>query len=514
MTQFYSRIDTEFNGDVYNIPFSYSKESEISIYLDDELFTDWYFLNESQIKFTELPSKTPEIVTIRRTTDITKKVVEYTNNTMLSKEALNLSQDQLLNAIQEIYDNNIVFKLDSTNQIATNKADTDAQIKANKQDTDNQITTFKADINATIEEVTEAANKINKLEEAVAEAKTSANTATSAANNAEIAANTATTAAQNAAETANTVAGALETKQDVIADLEEIRTGAALGATSVQDVSDKLNKSQITNCILEAPNGVATISGGTFTAKQGLKVLIPNGRNADGSLKNIEYTLENDLVRTFGDDYGSNNRIYSIYLFIGGDKESGPLTATIRMQDCYILPTAEQDDNRIIYNITDNKFYWTTKGTPNWLEVQIVVIGQFIKSNNVYTMQHYEPISLLKQRDKSQISCWSMPSSKYTTSSIGASGSKYTAPANGWFACDFSLKQTSASGVMWAKMINQSAGYAGDLKFFTNSTEFEYMATLPVKKGDVISIQYQAPSVYVASWEYGLRFIYAEGVKE
>ena len=78
MTQFYSRIDTEFNGDVYNIPFSYSKESEISVYLDDELFTGWYFLNESQIKFTELPSKTPEIVTIRRTTDITKKVVEYT----------------------------------------------------------------------------------------------------------------------------------------------------------------------------------------------------------------------------------------------------------------------------------------------------------------------------------------------------------------------------------------------------------------------------------------------------
>lgn len=196
MTQFYSRIDTEFNGDVYNIPFSYSKESEISVYLDDELFTGWYFLNESQIKFTELPSKTPEIVTIRRTTDITKKVVEYTNNTMLSKEALNLSQDQLLNAIQEIYDNNIVFELDSTNQIATNKADTDAQIEANKQDTDNQIATFEADINATIEEVTEAAAKINELEDAVTMATTSAE-------NAEQAANLATQEAAKAIDKAN-----------------------------------------------------------------------------------------------------------------------------------------------------------------------------------------------------------------------------------------------------------------------------------------------------------------------
>ena len=122
--------------------------------------------------------------------------------------------------------------------------------------------------------------------------------------------------------------------------------------------------------------------------------------------------------------------------------------------------------------------------------------------------------SNLDTEGKSYLSSLPLPSNKYTSLSLGASGSTYTAPANGWFACDFGLKQTSASGIVWAKMINQSAGYVGDLKFFTNSTEFEYMATLPVKKGDVISIQYQAPSVYVASWEYGLRFIYAEGVKE
>ncbi len=122
--------------------------------------------------------------------------------------------------------------------------------------------------------------------------------------------------------------------------------------------------------------------------------------------------------------------------------------------------------------------------------------------------------SNLDTQGKSYLSRLPLPSNKYTSLNLGASGSKYTAPANGWFACDFSLKQTSASGVMWGKMINQSAGYVGDLKFFTNTTEGEYMTALPVKNGDVISIQYQAPSVYVASWEYGLRFVYAEGVKE
>ena len=59
-----------------------------------------------------------------------------------------------------------------------------------------------------------------------------------------------------------------------------------------------LNKSQITNCILEAPNGVATYSGSTITIKAGLKVLIPNGRNADGTLNNIEFTVPSDTIVT------------------------------------------------------------------------------------------------------------------------------------------------------------------------------------------------------------------------
>ena len=202
MTQYYSRIDTTLNGDVYNIPFSYMKESEISVYINNEPITAWKFLNESQIKINEMPSEIPAdaIVSIRRTTDITKKVVDYTNQSMLKKENLNLSQNQLLNAVQEIYDNNVQFEIDTENNILQNRTEIDAQIEANKKDTDNQIATFKADINATIadnkqevlgiqagfeqkvnttiETVTKAAEKINNLEQAVEEAKTAAQTAT------------------------------------------------------------------------------------------------------------------------------------------------------------------------------------------------------------------------------------------------------------------------------------------------------------------------------------------------
>lgn len=57
-----------------------------------------------------------------------------------------------------------------------------------------------------------------------------------------------------------------------------------------------LKKVQISNCVLEAPNGVYSISNRNLTFKGGLKVLIPNGRNSDYSLKNIEYTLPDDVT--------------------------------------------------------------------------------------------------------------------------------------------------------------------------------------------------------------------------
>lgn len=59
-----------------------------------------------------------------------------------------------------------------------------------------------------------------------------------------------------------------------------------------------LNKSQITNCILEAPNGVATYSGNVVTVPTGVKALVNSGlTNADGTIKNIEVTtLEEQMI--------------------------------------------------------------------------------------------------------------------------------------------------------------------------------------------------------------------------
>ena len=71
-------------------------------------------------------------------------------------------------------------------------------------------------------------------------------------------------------------------------------------------LNNKLNKTQISNCILAAPNGVLTYTGNTATLKQGLKVLIPNGLNSDGTLNNLEEELPADITYSF--TYLSNNQ--------------------------------------------------------------------------------------------------------------------------------------------------------------------------------------------------------------
>lgn len=164
MTQYYSRINTDFNGDVYSIPFSYINENEINVYINDELWEEWEFLNESQIKLLELPSDLPanSIITIQRNTNIEEKVVDFTNNTMLSESALDLSNDQFLYAIQEVYDDVSKFKID-----------------------------VQEDVDKKVEAISEAASKINALEEAVV---TATDAAQVASEQAEIAVETSTEA--------------------------------------------------------------------------------------------------------------------------------------------------------------------------------------------------------------------------------------------------------------------------------------------------------------------------------
>lgn len=119
MTQFYSRNDVNYSGDVYSIPFDYIDKKEIKVYIDDELWTKWHFLSEHQLTLDEVPEdiRYSNIISVRRETNIEDKVVTYDNNSLLNKENLNKSQEQLLYAVQEIYDNNTQFAIDIREEV-------------------------------------------------------------------------------------------------------------------------------------------------------------------------------------------------------------------------------------------------------------------------------------------------------------------------------------------------------------------------------------------------------------
>lgn len=191
MTQYYSRVDREFNGGskIITVPFPYIKREDIEVLIDDNVITEWSWLNDSQITInTKLISG--NILSVCRTTEIDEKIVDYKNMGMvLNEDNLNASQNQLLYSIQELYDNNEVFKQDTNKILIDNKTELENTLEANKQElitaqetfeneinltllknkqeVDTRITEFENNVNSTIDEVLEAANKINELEESV-----------------------------------------------------------------------------------------------------------------------------------------------------------------------------------------------------------------------------------------------------------------------------------------------------------------------------------------------------------
>lgn len=94
----------------------------------------------------------------------------------------------------------------------------------------------------------------------------------------------------------------------------------------------------------------------------------------------------------------------------------------------------------------------------------------------------------------------SMPSEKYTTLSLGASGNTYTAPADGYFAL-----RKAATGAQYVTISNDTTGLSITHLLTSGSSDSIY---LPVKSGDVVKISYTLGGT--TTW---LRFYYAVGAK-
>ena len=162
---------------------------------------------------------------------------------------------------------------------------------------------------------------------------------------------------------------------------------------SAAEAGAYLDQSQITNCILEAPNGVATYSGSTITVKQGLKFLIPNGRNADGTLNNIETILPNDISRTV------ITSIDSVYIALVNKTEEVYSIDYVPLKTYYessVKPTSSTA--RRWLDTENNYFYSLGSGEPKQT-FSTKVLTFVVKDGQITSFTPYQPVALAKDTD-------------------------------------------------------------------------------------------------------------------
>lgn len=92
---------------------------------------------------------------------------------------------------------------------------------------------------------------------------------------------------------------------------------------------------------------------------------------------------------------------------------------------------------------------------------------------------------LSTKTDKLQACEASFPSNKYIDLTLGASGTTYTAPANGWYSVSLA---TTSSGGGWCYLINVTAQLSQHCSWHANGgAMYNFM---PVGKGDILQLQY------------------------
>lgn len=243
--------------------------------------------------------------------------------------------------------------------------------------------------------------------------------------------------------------------------LAQITTTSGIGVTSIDQVF----------------NGFGYI-GSTVWVDKGVKGLIPNGRNEDGTLKNIEFTVDSVLTQQ---TLASLTRIYGL-----GQSHLG------RNID-YVY------DERTNLNHVN-----TIDGTISY---EIPVITVITDSNNKITS--FIPktaFHAVDYNDKATVSGWGMPSSKHINLTLGASGTRYTAPANGWF---FLEKKAGVTGNYYCGIHRIAPSLIRYAWFDTPSVVSDRIVALcPVSKGDIIEVAYT-----ITGETSNFRFIYAEGSK-
>lgn len=202
----------------------------------------------------------------------------------------------------------------------------------------------------------------------------------------------------------------------------DIKISETVSSIDTQKADLKLgNTTLVSNCILDAPNGIVTNSGNTITVKSGLNVLIPNGRNDDGTYKCINKKIDEDVLLTTV----NNSNVNCVYV---AENSCG-----VAESYQYSFSTPRYSGG-IWYNLRENKSYKFDVDTKTWEEFPCIVIATYEnESGTITNVKSDSPIALLKENDLEEINAFGFPD--YSNVVGKANGTKHYAKTDGYLYC-------------------------------------------------------------------------------
>ena len=127
-------IETVVQGSTqsdFSVPFTYITESDVKVYVDGVITTDYTYTNGSLITFTTPPTEGSTVL-IRRETDATAKAVDFQSGAMLTESDLDTAFDQAFNLAQESIDraevSGTTYENRRRSEIAADEAEADALV--------------------------------------------------------------------------------------------------------------------------------------------------------------------------------------------------------------------------------------------------------------------------------------------------------------------------------------------------------------------------------------------------
>lgn len=230
-------------------------------------------------------------------------------------------------------------------------------------------------------------------------------------------------------------------------------------------------------------NGFGYI-GSTVFALPGVKVQTPNGKNTDGTYKSGVITSNSVATRTATE--GASDK----WIIFNGS-------------NVYLNSKTNE-----VFDADSN--YWKYDGTK---QTNLGCLGSaYFDGTKITSFEPYTVDSVVNsnasnfsQAGRSYLSGLGMPSSRYIDLTLGASGSTYTAPANGRFAL-YKIHSGTSGTNQYATFVNNTTG----LQSIKDEAYNGYHLTneIEAKKGEVVSLIY----TLTGSTTY-FRFYYAEGDK-